>query len=242
MTARPLTAEDDRHGTYAGYQAGCTSRHQCTLVSPRTCTDAERRYQNRIKRDRAYGRPRKVPSIGSVRRIQALMYLGWSGTYLAQRLDVLRTNLPTHTRFPTMRAWKAEQITALYEELRAAEPFGPSERTAARARAAGFLPPEAWDGTYIDDPDAVPDYAYQWVEPTVEPDLDEIAIERAMRGDLEQKLTRPEQDEAIRRLTAVGKTPSQISDRLNVNLSRIKRLVAAPTTHVAGAQKEENAA
>jgi hypothetical protein len=193
------------HGTYAGYQAGC--RDLC-------CVRAERQYQARRKRAIAYGRPLKVPSIGSVRRIQALMAAGWTGTYLAERLDVRRPNLPTHTRYPTIRAWKAKQIADLYDEVHMRA--GPSERTRARAELHGFLPPEAWEGVDIDDPTALPVIDYD-DEPFGE-DIDEIAVERAIRGD-RVPLNRAERREAVRVLTARGLTEAQIAGRLGTSVA-----------------------
>jgi hypothetical protein len=201
-----------RHGTYAGYQAGC--RSTC-------CVQAERAYQAQRKRAIAYGRPLKVPSIGSVRRIQALMANGWTGTYLAERLDVRRTNLPTHTRYPTIRTWKAEQIRALYNELHLKA--GPSDHTRQRAAPHGFLPPECWDGIDIDNPNALP--ILEPLDPIDPgPDIDDIAVERAVAGDRSVKLNQQERTEAIRLLIGRGLTDSQINDRLGINRQILARL------------------
>lgn len=219
-----MNADDPRHGTYAGYGAGCRSRETCSNQSPDTCVDAERRYQNRYNRDRAYGRPRKVPSIGSVRRLQALMAVGWPGHYLAERLGMRQTNLPTHLKFPTIRTERAERLKALYEELLATDAVGPSDRTRRHAEMHGFLPPEAWADTDMDDPDAMPDYQCLWQEPPL--DIDVIAVELALQGQ-RVTLNRDEQVEVIRRLTASGRTESQISALLGMNIGKIRRLAGA---------------
>ncbi len=218
---------DRRHGRYAGYLAGCKTRTQCPATP--TCVDAERRYQNARARDIAYGRPRKVPAIGSVRRIQALMRIGWSGTYLCERLDLRRPNLPVYTRYPTVRTATADKIKALYEELVAADVAGPSERTAARAAVMGFLPPAAWEGVYMDDPDALPVFDWQDDTGAVSADVDVIAIERACSGE-PVKLSRAEKLEAVRVLLERRLTPTQIAERLRLNGTTANRLVAKAQT------------
>lgn len=191
------------HGTYAGYIAERKAGGATSVCD--TCKQAERQYQARRARALAYGRPLKVPSIGSVRRIQALMANGWPGTYLAQRLDVRRTNLPVHTRYPTVRAATAGRIADLYDELRLKA--GPSERTLSRAELHGFLPPECWDGVDIDDPDALPIFAEEEVPAE---DVDEVAVLRAVEGDRSIRLTIAERREVVRRLCARGLNDGQI--------------------------------
>lgn len=209
------------HGTYAGYVAGCRKREQCP-VSP-TCTDAERRYQAAYSRDRAYGRPRKVPAIGGVRRVQALMAIGWSRTYIAQRLGMTSGNVRVYANYPTMRTWRADAIKSLYVELLEADIGGPSERTITLARMNGFLPPPAWEGVDMDDPDAVPNYRYE--EPAA-PDviIDEVAIQRAIRGE-RIKLTQPERLEALRLMRLNGETPTEMSRRLRIGGTRVIELI-----------------
>lgn len=217
-----MLSTDHRHGRYAGYLAGCKTRVDCP--APTTCVDAERAYQNRRARDIAYGRPRKVPSIGSVRRIQALMRLGWTGTYLCELLDLRRPNLPVHTRYPTVRIATAEKIKQVYEDLLAADVEGPSQRTRDRAALHGFFPPQAWQGLDIDHPDTVPHY--DWTEPTVEIEsLDQIAIERAVSGE-RVTLTRAERIEAVKRLLDSRFRPDEIRRRLNLTERQFTRLLA----------------
>lgn len=198
-------------GTYACYIAGCRLPE---------CVAAERLYQTRRARQIAYGRPLKVDSTGGVRRIQALMAIGWSGTHLAERLGCLRSNLPVHVRFPTMRTGRSRAIAALYDELR--RTAGPSQHTASRAEAAGFLPPECWSEVDIDDPTAVPHPL--WVAP-VGPDVDEVAIDLVAAGH-RVRLTHCERDELARRLMKAGLGVGSISARLHMNGSEVRKLLA----------------
>lgn len=206
------------HSTYARYQAGC--RQPC-------CVQAERAYQNMRNRRIAYGQPLKVPSIGSVRRIQALMADGWTGQHLARELGIRRNNLPVYCRFPTIRAWKAQQIAELYDQMKGQS--GPSERTAARAAAAGFLPPESWEHADIDNPDALPVIDYH--DPAGPDDVDEVAVQRAAQGDRTVKLTPPERREAIRLLHSQGLSDNAIADRIGAvgrTVHRIRQKLDLP--------------
>lgn len=94
-----------------------------------------------------------VSPVGSRRRIQALMALGWTQTELAKRLslshDRLSDVLCRHTK---IRASRARAINDLFEELSSTP--GPSDRTRIIARRKGYVPPLAWND--IDDPDEQP--------------------------------------------------------------------------------------
>lgn len=196
------------HGTYAGYVAERKTGGTAAVCD--ACRRAERQYQARRKRAQAYGRPLKVPSLGSVRRIQALMANGWTGTYLADRLGMRRTNLPTHTRYPTIRSAAAQQIAALYDELRLQG--GPSARTLARAELYGFLPPECWEGVDIDDPDALP--IFPELDEPADDDIDDVAVLRAVDGDRSVSLNPAERREAVRVLHARGLSDGAIAHRI----------------------------
>lgn len=161
INRKPPGPGDPRHGQYRGYIAGC--REPC-------CIAAERAYQNESARMRAYGRPRKVSALGSQRRLQALMAIGWSGEYLAERLGMRRSNLPVTPKGETIRVGTADRIKELYAELLVKD--GPSTKTRKRAAAKGWAAPDQWLGRYIDDPKAVPAPAGE--APQV--DVDKVAL------------------------------------------------------------------
>lgn len=91
---------------------------------------------------------------GSRRRLQALAVNGWSTRNLAAQLG---HNHPTTVqditagKTPTVRLRTKDAIRDLYEELW--DQPGPSQRTAAIAKAKGWLPALAWDDDLIDKPE-----------------------------------------------------------------------------------------
>jgi hypothetical protein len=98
-----------------------------------------------------------VPSVGAMRRMQALACLGWgvgslsahSGVSAATLEDVRKGNAPR------ARAATVAIIAQMYEELSMTP--GPSERAAREARAKGWAPPLLWDDEWLDDPNGRPE-------------------------------------------------------------------------------------
>lgn len=96
----------------------------------------------------------KVAAVGSYRRLRALMTLGYRRCDLAERIQPGVTLVLERGPEARVRATTHEAIKRHYEQMRW-EP-GPSRDSAARARRAGYDPPEAWDEDTIDDPTARP--------------------------------------------------------------------------------------
>ena len=98
----------------------------------------------------------QIDSCGTVRRIRALARMGWSQTYLAQRLGIsvqgVAKFLQPNKRYITVR--NARAVRDLYDEL--AWQWGPSTAFAKTAQARGWPIPLAWDDETIDDPAAEP--------------------------------------------------------------------------------------
>lgn len=101
-----------------------------------------------------------VDSIGTTRRVQALIAIGWSQAKLAGRLGITPQNFwfPAASR-PKILVATARAIGELYDELSMQLPpeNTPGERrSASRARAYAkarrWLPPLGWDEDEIDDP------------------------------------------------------------------------------------------
>jgi len=90
-----------------------------------------------------------VPILGSQRRLQALVAIGWTQSLLAERLGWSVANLSGITNgrrlFVTQKT--ASDIRALYEELSGTR--GPSIRAVNHAIARGWPAPAAWED--IDD-------------------------------------------------------------------------------------------
>lgn len=127
-----------------------------------------------------------VPSVGTVRRLQALVAVGWSLTRLAPRLGMLPSNLHSlvHTRDQVLQA-TADSVAALYDEFWDQPPPHAAHHDLIAYRRAlryaadrGWLPPLAWDDEAIDDPDARP----ATVDADNEPIVDHVVIQLALEG------------------------------------------------------------
>lgn len=104
-----------------------------------------------------------VDPTGALRRLHALVAIGWPEQWLSTRLGMWRGNydgvfdggpITVHTR---------TKVAALYDQLWDQTPPAttPTERAAVtrarnRARTLGWAPPLAWDDDTIDDPEAKP--------------------------------------------------------------------------------------
>jgi plasmid maintenance system antidote protein VapI len=91
-----------------------------------------------------------VPSLGTRRRLQALVRIGYSTYQLAELLDTT----PTHVahwikRSDRVLATTAAKIADLYRQLEMTP--GPSSRGMIRARRLGWHPPLAWDDPDTDE-------------------------------------------------------------------------------------------
>lgn len=168
-----------------------------------------------------------VDATGTRRRIQALVATGWSVTRLGKELGIGSANFHAMLHRDQVRLCTSRAVTELYERLWNTPP--PHEthrdkiaynRAKGYAAARGWLPPLAWDEDTIDEPDLD-------AEPTsVEPGLDEVAIEEACLG-RPIRLTREERREAVARMTARGLSAKQISERLRRSSRTVQRQRAA---------------
>lgn len=105
-----------------------------------------------------------VPSLGAVRRLHALMWMGWSGPTLPLSRTITngvsragRTGLPVMAR--THRA-----VATVFNQLGLTE--GPRiAHQRAYAKAHGWAPPLAWDPETMDDPGVGPDLGGEELTP-----------------------------------------------------------------------------
>ncbi|MDV6278330.1 hypothetical protein R3Q06_33355, partial [Rhodococcus erythropolis] len=97
-----------------------------------------------------------VPEIGTRRRLQALIALGWPQTLIAHELGIEATNLSrmVHGRCAHVTAARATEVGELYTRWEMIP--GPSLRARAQAARYRWAPPLAWDAHALDDPDASP--------------------------------------------------------------------------------------
>ncbi len=106
----------------------------------------------------------QVLAVGTIRRLQALVYLGYSLNRLAAQLNIARSNICALMQQEQVTARKARAVRDLYDNLWNTPPGETDRRTrqsASRARnyarLHGFAPPLAWDDDTIDDPKARPE-------------------------------------------------------------------------------------
>lgn len=100
-----------------------------------------------------------VPCLGTRRRIKSLAVMGWPQKVIAERIGETDKHVSQFIRRDRISADKARRVKAVYDELCMTE--GPSNSCRVRARAAGWLPPLAWDD--IDDPHETPNLTEQRV-------------------------------------------------------------------------------
>ncbi len=163
-----------------------------------------------------------VPSVGAVRRVQALMALGWRKADLEAE-GVPTGQLVTRSRdLISVEGWR--QVRDVYDRL--SMTLGPSQAARDRAAARGYHPPLAWDDETIDDPRATP----QRDEPG-EASLDSVAVDRVVtsgsagtRCDTDLQLTQDERVAAIRGLLTAGSCDREIAEAIGVSNRTVLRL------------------
>lgn len=165
----------------------------------------------------------RVDSTGAVRRIQALVALGWSQSKICVRLGIQRSNFTdiSQGRRTEITVAYDKAVRALYAEWSMQLPpqAGHRDRIAASrsrnyAKAAGWVPPLAWDDDQLDDPTAVPG-AVEAV------DMDPVRVQRRMYGDKDVRLNTAEKAELVRRMIANGVPKNDIERRTGVNPHRV---------------------
>lgn len=150
-----MSPDDPRHGTYAGTVAHYLSG----IATCPPCREAGAEYR-RHRRTRLYLKrsgSMVVPSIGTIRRVQALVALGHSMRDIDNALGRCHgyTSMKL-SRYPVTTYPKvAEEYANLYERLCMVRPEGAyANRTRKIAARKGWAPPLAWND--IDDPDERP--------------------------------------------------------------------------------------
>ncbi|MEV4784068.1 hypothetical protein AB0K53_01190 [Streptomyces tuirus] len=105
-----------------------------------------------------------IDGTGTRRRLQALVYAGWTQSELARRMPMDRGNFGRTIVSGLVEAATVRTTRRLYDELWRLDPVeaGVPAHPAASARkiaaARGWAPIGAWDDDRIDDPDAWPDW------------------------------------------------------------------------------------
>lgn len=207
------------HDTNGAYRMGC----RCPGAR-----EAHRLYRKRRREGRA--QQLVVPSIGTIRRLRALAAIGWSLEALAAELGYKHHatvgNLMSGRHKSTCVS-VARRVADAFERLSMTP--GPSKRARLRAARMGWAPPLAWNDDAIDDPQGRPAGA------ATASGFDEVAVERAVRGELPEdvKLRQVDAHEAIRQMRALGLSTREIARRANVSDRTVHRQGHETTTAAA---------
>lgn len=97
-----------------------------------------------------------VPSFHMLRRVEALMAMGWGREEIAKRAGV--GTKVVRTTSPRVALSVSDAVSAAYDSMRLTP--GGSEITSRRARQYGFAPWSAWPNGSIDVEGAVPDWDF----------------------------------------------------------------------------------
>lgn len=109
---------------------------------------------------------RRIDSTGTVRRLHALVAIGWPLRTIALHAGLGPHNMSDFARRPQVFASTAAKVTAAYEKLRHLKPErhgvekGQAKRARNMAASRRWPPPKYWDDRMdvIDDPDFEPMY------------------------------------------------------------------------------------
>ncbi len=200
-------------------------------VSHDTLTKLRKGHQQRMHRDTLARilavRPASVPTAlvditGTLRRVQALLFLGWRHEDMQRECGV-RTSVLVHARDGHVTRATADRIAAMYDRLSMTP--GPSRQTATRAQRLGYLSPLAWDDDTIDDPGA-------WASPGEDTDdlPDDVVVDRLLRGEADWRdAAMADRREAARRAFAgaVEGPYTFCERRLGLNSEAIRSVVEA---------------
>lgn len=133
--------EADRHGTHGAFREKCR------------CPEAREDWRLYYKRRRENRSAARVTNgIGTQRRLQALVAIGWPASALAARLNVGQAVIGRLYHRPRVHIATAAAVRSLYDQLW--DIPGPSTRSRRYAAAAGWKPPMFWDDDTIDLPRA----------------------------------------------------------------------------------------
>lgn len=139
---------------------------------------------------------RYIDSTGSVRRIQALVAIGWSQARLAKRLGMEAGNMSTFMAAENCTVKRALAVRDLYNRYWNQPQPGTDHRSkiaANRARnyaaARGWVPPLAWDDDTIDNPAAKPDLGFKpKLRDTIADDVEFLHNTGASREEIAERL------------------------------------------------------
>lgn len=216
MTAPPSVRREctcpraqHQHGTLGAYQLDGCRCFRCRLNK----SQARYRYQHSGNwREYAW-----QSAVGVARRLQALSAIGYTDRQLADHTGIhvaYLSRLRAQNAAQVITARTFEKIARCYDALWCVPQIGPYATRAKRAAARkGWLPPLAWDDDTIDSPE---DFVHILQNDYVSGEaltIDEIAVAEAIQG-RRVRLTKAEESEAVRRMTAWGYSADEIGERI----------------------------
>jgi len=148
----------------------------------------------------------RIDSVGTVRRLRALVAAGYTQDYLAGRIGLTASNFASLLRSSRCTARRHRDVVSLFVELEHTR--GPSDLARRRAERLGWALPFEWDEDALDDPAAEP-----------------IADARRGRPRSAEELERDRQE--ARELAAAGKGTAAIAHEFGVSTRTVERYLAA---------------
>lgn len=189
-----MSPDDERHGTNGGYLQHVFAKE--SACEP--CRDAHNTYRRNLWRKKYLRRVDQlyIDSTGTIRRIRALMALGWRYSDIDEAAGQRTSWTHNLTNQKQVHLDTADRVARIYDELSMTP--GPSNRLRALALKYGWHPPLAWDDATIDDPDEQPNLGGN-----TDDQIDHVIVDRLIAG--ERILSSPaEKVEAMRRWLAAG--------------------------------------
>lgn len=152
-----------------------------------------------------------VSRTGTVRRLQALLYMGWGHQQMREQCG-LRTHLVLHQQGRWVTRSTHDKVAAMYRDLALKE--GPSSKARTWARKLGYVGPMGWDDIDHDpEPEAIEADG---------DDIDEAVVERLLAGDtrVAESATPAERAEVARRWVRAGGSLSDLARRTGWKVER----------------------
>lgn len=156
-----------------------------------------------------------VPRIGAVRRVQALLAMGWPHHALGDAgIRHSAQIIGAAGDLITVQRWR--QVRDVYDRLSMTP--GPSLETRGWAARLGYAPPLAWDEGSIDDPSATAQRDATTTAPGPVADVvDDVAVTRAAANPgAAGALTANERRAVLHVMAARGASDAQIAEHLGV--------------------------
>ncbi len=97
----------------------------------------------------------RIPAVGTHRRIQGLMAIGWTQGHIGAEAGLKQTAISATLHHEVVSSATAARIKAVFDRLHMTP--GPSPQIVTKAGNWGYHVPLAWDEDTIDDPAAKPD-------------------------------------------------------------------------------------